>query len=225
MMPRKEIAGQRFGKLTAIEPVYVNNVLHWECKCDCGNIKIVRASKLNCGEVRSCGCIRRKDMTGIKVNKLTFKKYVRGRRRNNNGTHSYWLCECECGNTKVVRADSVIDGSIMSCGCLKRRRGKDNPLWKGGKPDGRMTSEHREWIRDVYRKDNYTCRVCGYRGGTLHAHHLFNWSKHESKRFDINNGITLCVKCHKQFHRQYGVKENHPDQMIAFILERIPLWH
>lgn len=220
MNPRKEITGQRFGKLTAIEPVYVNNVLKWICRCDCGNMHVATANKLIYGDVRSCGCIRRKDMTGIKVNKLTFKEYVK-----NTGHHSFWLCECECGNTKVVRLDSVIDGMILSCGCLKRRRGKDNPLWKGGREDGRRTGEHLDWIRSVYKKDNYTCRVCGYRKGVLHAHHLFNWLTHEEKRFDINNGITLCVKCHKAFHGKYGNKNNHPDQMIEFILERIPLWH
>lgn len=36
----------------------------------------------------------------------------------NNKT--YWLCKCNCGNEKYVRADSLKDGSIQSCGCLMR---------------------------------------------------------------------------------------------------------
>jgi hypothetical protein len=35
---------------------------------------------------------------------------------------TYWLCRCICGRTKRVRADSLRDGSITSCGCLGRER-------------------------------------------------------------------------------------------------------
>jgi hypothetical protein len=30
--------------------------------------------------------------------------------------HTYWLVECDCGTRKGIRADSLIDGSIVSCG-------------------------------------------------------------------------------------------------------------
>ncbi len=32
------------------------------------------------------------------------------------GRKQYWLCRCECGREKVVRSDSIKDGSIKSCG-------------------------------------------------------------------------------------------------------------
>lgn len=54
---RKDIAGQRFGSLTAIKPAYKEKQrLYWECKCDCGNIHYVTYGNLNSGNTVSCGC-------------------------------------------------------------------------------------------------------------------------------------------------------------------------
>ena len=32
------------------------------------------------------------------------------------------------------------------------------------------------------------------------------YSNHEDKRTDLANGVTLCKKCHVQYHQQYGRK-------------------
>lgn len=56
----KDIAGQKFGKLTAIRRVSeIGEPVKWECKCDCGNTCIV--SKNNLGRsTKSCGCLKHK---------------------------------------------------------------------------------------------------------------------------------------------------------------------
>lgn len=59
-MPRpKDLAGQKFGKLVAIERFAKQGQSWWTCKCDCGNIKNVRASCLVSGATKSCGCYQR----------------------------------------------------------------------------------------------------------------------------------------------------------------------
>ena len=35
------------------------------------------------------------------------------------GKHAAWLCRCECGKTKVIRADHLIYHQTKSCGCLE----------------------------------------------------------------------------------------------------------
>ena len=56
------------------------------------------------------------DLTGQKFGRLT----VIGFSHSNKHRMSYWLCECECGNTKTINSSSLKCGSIKSCRCLQR---------------------------------------------------------------------------------------------------------
>lgn len=51
----RDLTGQRFGRLTALE--YVGG-RYWLCRCDCGNSHRVHGSNLVGGLVKSCGCLR-----------------------------------------------------------------------------------------------------------------------------------------------------------------------
>lgn len=70
-----------------------------------------------------------KNLTGKKFGRLT----VIGLTNKKSGRKRYWLCECYCGNTAVVRSDSLVGGKIRSCGCLKKEQDKINLTanWKG----------------------------------------------------------------------------------------------
>lgn len=59
-----DLAGRRFGRLTAIRYVKGYSTPRgsrdgWLCRCDCGNEIVVATSSLTHGRTRSCGCIRR----------------------------------------------------------------------------------------------------------------------------------------------------------------------
>ena len=58
---RKDIASQRFGRLTALKVSYVdrNGDARWLCQCDCGNQKVVVLTVLTRGRSKSCGCLHR----------------------------------------------------------------------------------------------------------------------------------------------------------------------
>lgn len=52
----KDVTGQKFNMLTAIR-IAERKPLKWECKCDCGNTCLVRASNLLHNKQKSCGCL------------------------------------------------------------------------------------------------------------------------------------------------------------------------
>ena len=50
--------------------------------------------------------------------------------------------------------------------------------------------------KKVFKRDNYTCQICGNRGVNIQVDHIEKWSRCVEKRFDLNNCRTLCQKCH-----------------------------
>lgn len=55
-----DIAGLRFGRLTAVKLVGKNRLGGlWNCLCDCGAESVVACSTLRSGITKSCGCLRR----------------------------------------------------------------------------------------------------------------------------------------------------------------------
>lgn len=88
----------------------------------------------------------------------------------------------------------------------KRLKGKKSPCWKGGIMRNKHgNSRNVNWRKAVFERDNYTCKKCGIKSSPgiqviLNAHHIEPWSKNKNLRYKINNGITLCINCHKKIH-------------------------
>lgn len=122
-MTGRDLTGEKFGKLTVLRQVPKpenGKGTYWECKCDCGAIKIIRRDCLTGKHgTKSCGCIRKeinhKDLTSQNFGRLTAlytKDVING--------HRIWHCKCECGNECDVLSSSLLRGSTKSCGCLNR---------------------------------------------------------------------------------------------------------
>lgn len=130
-----------------------------------------------------------------------------------------------CDYTWEATPDHLINRKQGCMKCFYRNNTQENhPNWNPN-----LTQEERikkrnyedyvNWRNQVYERDNYTCQCCKQRGRELNAHHLdgYNWCK--EKRIDVNNGITLCKKCHKKFHKKYGKKDNAKEQFEEFMKE------
>lgn len=106
------------------------------------------------------------------------------------------------------------------------RVGNLNPNWKGGVSSEKQvimrTEEYKEWRQKVFIRDNYTCQCCGKMTHDVEAHHLDNFADFKEKRLDIDNGITLCKKCHNpnqvgSFHNLYGTLHNTKTQFDEYL--------
>lgn len=107
---------------------------------------------------------------------------------------------------------------------LKMRVSSLGPLgsnWKGGVTDeskiARKSSEYRAWRHGVFARDGYKCRKGRSHSTHLQPHHILNFHAHPELRYDIENGVTLCVLCHKDFHRAFGKKRNTRLQIELFL--------
>lgn len=105
------------------------------------------------------------------------------------------------------------------------------PHWKDGaavKQYGiRKSWQYSQWRNEVFERDDYRCQKCRKRGGRLHAHHLYEFSKYEHLRFLIDNGHTLCKSCHtaiKGKEREYRISLGLPADNPPFQLSLIQPW-
>lgn len=110
--------GNTFGKWTVISK---GSTYFFNCKCECGTIRAVSKYSLFHGKSKNCGCVwvklsfKSKDISNRIFGKLEAIRPV-GRDAFKN---ILWLCECSCGNTNVVSATRLIQGTTKSCGCGK----------------------------------------------------------------------------------------------------------
>lgn len=96
---RLDLTGRRFGRLTAERVSHRRRgAIMWECVCDCGNRKAVRASHLSGGFTSSCGCFRREFTTAKNTthglsrtpeHRAWLKMRARCEDPNNNEYHRY----------------------------------------------------------------------------------------------------------------------------------------
>lgn len=160
---------------------------------------------------------------GMKYNRLTVL--------NESSRSGYSLFKCDCGTEKEISDWMVENERTKSCGCLRSEnmsRNSVNPKneehwnWKGGIASEReaMMSRkvYKDWRSEVFARDAYTCQKCEQVGYEIRAHHILNYSDHPDSRLCIDNGITLCEACHREFHTIYGYKTD--KEQLKVFLER-----
>lgn len=68
MRKPKDLTGERFGRLVAIEITdqkASNGSYFWRCICDCGEEKSIPSGNLNRGVTNSCGCLRKEFLINL----------------------------------------------------------------------------------------------------------------------------------------------------------------
>jgi hypothetical protein len=99
--------------------------------------------------------------------------------------------------------------------------GPNNHKWKGGVTELnnriRTCTKYGEWRAKIFDRDSYTCQRCGDdKGGNLIAHHIkpyreimddncitsFEEAMKCHELWELDNGITLCEKCHIEIEKR-----------------------
>ena len=106
----------------------------------------------------------------------------------------------------------------------KALRGSKSYLWKDGRTKLqvliRNCYKYRQWRSDVFTRDDFTCQFCRERGVYLEADHYpkrfadildeykirtLEEALNCEELWNINNGRTLCKRCHKLLHKKKNV--------------------
>lgn len=93
---------------------------------------------------------RANDLSGLRFGGLIALRAERvpGNRK------TFWLFQCDCGTQKIIRADGVIGGAVVSCGCIgaqKRAQG----FRKSRRAHGMIkTREYYSWAAMIQRCTN-----------------------------------------------------------------------
>jgi len=97
------------------------------------------------------------DLTGLTFGRLTViqrAENIRGR--------TAWLCRCECGNMKTVLTKYLKNGSVQSCGCLRKEVQAEKAKNIAGFRFGKLTALRPSDKRDANGSVIWECRCdCG----------------------------------------------------------------
>lgn len=111
----KDITGQTFNRLTAIEFVECKNgYACWMFQCSCGNQKILPGYSVRNGSVKSCGCLAKERARETGLARLNFKG-----ERDENGTpllyKQYYTIKARCNNPKYKQYKDYGARGIKMC--------------------------------------------------------------------------------------------------------------
>lgn len=125
-----ELIGARFGHLTVIKDSgeRKHRSVVWECQCDCGRKHKVSRNHLKANSIKSCGdpeCPYHKRYDDLTNKQFGLLKALYPTTMK-DGSHMYWMCQCDCGKQKEVASNHLKNNNIRSCGCIKKSIGEMN---------------------------------------------------------------------------------------------------
>ena len=125
------------------------------------------------------------DLTGKRFGRLTVIGV-----EDNGKRKTYYACQCDCGNVKVIRADALVSGRTVSCGCKKKEQDRVN-LTANHSHKMSGTRLYNIWVGIKGRCNNYNdARYDRYGGRGISV--CEEWDKSFQSFYDwaISNGYS-----------------------------------
>lgn len=178
------------------------------------------------------------DLTGKRFGKLTV--ICRSENKNNK---AMWMCQCDCGNKKIISGHHLRDGSTKSCGCLYSEKLLDITGKKFGKltpikPIGKNKRNQVIWLCKcdcgklyetvasyIVSGNTRSCGCSRMKNGEIHNQRLYNiWhgmknrcynSSHMAYKNYGGRGITVCEEWNNDFQSFYkwSVENGYSDSL------------
>lgn len=153
-------------------------------------------------------------------------------------SHVLFLCACDCGKTKQVLGNSLINGNTKSCGCSSRKRGKEHKLYagyeeiraeywgrviRGAKDRGIEVKITIEEAWDIFLKQN---RKCALTGEILHFPYTRKTAKYSTASLDrIDSALGYTKENTQWIHKKLQpMKMNMKQDEFVGICEEVFLY-
>lgn len=218
------------GGCTLLSSTYVRNKDKLSFICECGRTAEISYNNFTAGQ-RCWGCrgerISKSSRHSYEFVKATFEKAgCKLLSKRYESSHKNLDYICECGNeAKITLTRLQLGQRCRDCGIKKiseSQLGAKHPLYNPNKTDEerfrkREYPEYYNWRKSVFKRDKYTCQCCGEEGGELNAHHIEAYSRALELRTSVDNGITLCKRCHDDYHRDFYRNDADADSFYEFM--------
>ena len=177
-MPKREnLIGQKFNHLTVIEldeeKTNQTKRTYWICECDCADHTrlSVLASNLKRNNSTKCKYCKAENLIGQTFNQLTVISRI-----IDENDKVMWKCQCTCGNTVIVRGDSLKSGHTKSCGCLQKKHIANlNTLNLIGQRFGKLVVTKRSQKKNTSGQYFWICDCdCGTKNIEIDGHNLIS---------------------------------------------------
>lgn len=138
------------------------------------------------------------NLMGKRFSRLTVIAEAQSKTRPSGGRYAAWLCKCDCGTEKVIRAAGLLRQTTKSCGCISQEIRT------------RKGSAHHNWKTGRHYKDGYVrlLRPGGERSSRISvAEHILVVEQHLKRRLVLGETV----------HHKNGVKDDNR-------IENLELW-
>lgn len=211
-MAKRDLAGQKFGRLTVLYelPERKNGKIQWRCRCDCGNEKDVLSTSLTSGHTQSCGCLQKEKTSAANKRNIDLVGHRFGRLvvLSRSTTSAKWVCRCDCGNLVEVTTTHLKTGHTKSCGCLQKDITSEvRGINLNGQRFGLLTVEGLDIEKSISEKKYWVCQCdCG--------------SRISVSTGDLRSGNTQSCGCSKLSHGEMKIKSLLEEYNIPFEQEK-----
>jgi hypothetical protein len=107
---RNDLNGKRYGRWTVVDRngSYSNGSWSWNCRCDCGTLRVISSDSLTGKHTRGCGCKRRESLAKL-------RRSVKFREQVSNGLIRSWASK----KTVLINSEMSQLTKEFVNGCIK----------------------------------------------------------------------------------------------------------